>query len=235
LLDGAETLAQALARPAAERAGSRAGGEIERRLREFDRVAERLDGLERDLAEQERRLTRAVAAFGEAAASEERRLEASAQRQGPHAVAGDLAELEAARQRVAAIRVASGFRPPLEITIDALDGPAELETKLALVRSEEARVASGLEGLSSEEALLGARIAAKRQWVRQIGTARRDAAGSVELLDRGYEEAQAGLRRLLQRQQALPRERESLQEAVRVLESRRFEIEGRLAELRTVR
>jgi hypothetical protein len=203
--------------------------------RAFDRVAERLDALDRRLAEQERRLSRAVATFDETARREERRLEEVARTQGAAAAAAGQADLEAARRRVAALRVASGFRAPLDVAIDPRDGAAELETKLALLRGEERRVADHLAQLQAEEGLLGARIAAKREWLRQLGSARRDAAGSVELLDRGFEEAQAAVLRLTERRQALPHEQAAVRDAERRLAVRRAEIERRLEELRTVR
>jgi hypothetical protein len=221
-----QTEAAALARLAAE---------TPTRRREFDRLVERLDRLDRDLAGQDRRLSRAVAAFTEAAEREERRLEEAARRQGAGAVAADHEALEAARRRVAALRVASGFRPPLDVAIDPLDGAAELETKLVLLHGEEARVAERLAELRAEDVLLGARLAAKREWARQLGSARRDAAGRIELLDRGYEEARAAIRRLSERQLALPKEQEALQGASRQLAVRRAEVERRLEELRTVR
>jgi len=143
-----------------------------------------------------------------------------------------VAEELAARRRVLRLQAAASFRPPLDVTIEPLDGPAELETKLALIEGERTRVTSRLEDLRVEESVLGARAEARREWARRLAAARRDAAGSVELLDRGYEDAQGILRDLAQRAQALARERAALEAAQRTLTARRGEAERRLEELR---
>src|SRR5687767_9851978 len=54
----ASALARDLVRPSTASASSRAGEDVQRRLREFDRLADRLDRIDRERAEQERRLSR---------------------------------------------------------------------------------------------------------------------------------------------------------------------------------
>ena len=138
----------AAARAAADRLAAtgapaaRAGSALSRQLREFDRLAHGLDDVERRLAEQERRRVRARAAFDAAADGEERRLEERARREGAAAVAAEMAALAAARRRVAQSETSGAFRPPLEVALDPLDGPADVEAKLAILQSEEARVAA---------------------------------------------------------------------------------------------
>ena len=214
----------------------RAGGELGRRLREFDRLAGGLEKLERELAGLEARLVRSRAAFDSAADAEERRLEGEARRQGPAAIASSIASsieaLRDARRRVATLAAAPGFRPPLEVVLSPLDGPAELEAKLAVIHGERARVGARLAEIRRDVALLATRHEAKREWARQLAAARRDAAGSLDLLDRGDEDARAALRDLADRMAALAREKAALEEAETRLQGRRAEAEGRLAELR---
>jgi hypothetical protein len=210
----------------------RASGELSRQLRDFDRLAGRLDDVERDLAALEQRLTRLRAAFEAAADAEERRLEEEARRRGAATVAAQIDALRDARRRAAGHVETPAFRPPLDIAVSPLDGPAEIEAKLTLIDGERTRIASYLAERGREDALLATRLDAKREWARQLAAARRDAAGSVELLDRGYEEAQAALRDLAARGAALIRERAALEEAQQRLATRRTEAEARLAELR---
>lgn len=232
---------QAQAAAAAERVAAlkrpgggtdRAGSALARELREFDRLAARLDTLEREVATFEQRLARLRAAFEAAADDEEGRLEERARREGAAAVAPQIEALRAARRRIAGQAETPGFRPPLDIGLSALDGVAELEAKLALIDGERARITQRLVEARREETLLATRMEAKREWARQLAAARRDAAGSVDLLDRGYEEAQSALRGLAARIEALARERSTLEEAEQRLRARRTEAEGRLAELR---
>jgi exonuclease SbcC len=231
----AAALAEPLASPQARAAATRADAETARRLRAFDRVAERLDALDRDVADRTRRLERARAAFEAAAATEERRLEEVARERGASAAAADQSALDAARRRVAALVSAGTFRPPLDVVIDPLDGPAELETKLALLDGERKRLDARLDDLHAEESLLAARLAARREWARALAAARRDAAGGVELVDRSYEEAQAALSDLTRRASALAGERQGLEEARKTLETRRAQAGRRLEELRKAR
>lgn len=201
-------------------------------LRVFDRLARALDDVERRLAEQERRRLRAHDAFVAEADAEERRLEERARREGPGPVAAEMAALAAARRRAAPPADERSFRPPLEITLEPLDGPSEVEAKLTVLESEGQRVRRRLDELEGEATLLAARLAARRLWAREVGLARRDAGGAVDLLDVGAEDARASLQALEARAEALARERRMLGEALERLRERRVQAEKRLAELR---
>jgi DNA repair exonuclease SbcCD ATPase subunit len=205
------------------------------KLREFDRLANRLDRLDREIASRERSLERTLLDFEAAAAREERRLEARARAEGALAIAPDLAALAAARQRADALRTPAVVRAALDVTLDDLDGPAELETKLALVDAEKARLASEARRLAEEATVLGARIEAKREWTRRWASARRDAAGGLELVEQAFEEAEARLRRLQARADELSRDRDTVSAALKQLDTRRVEIETRLRDVRKVR
>jgi hypothetical protein len=228
----------AAAREAADRLsasggpGARADGALSQQLRAFDRTARGLDEAERRLAEQERRRERARAAFDAAADAEERGLEERARREGAAAVAAEMAALAAARRRVAESEGRNAFRPPLEVALDALDGPDEVEAKLAILQSEEARVGRRLAELAGDASLLAARVAARREWARELSVARRDAAGAVDLLDRGDEDVRASLRALDARGEEIARERARLEAARARLAAGRAQAEGRLTELR---
>jgi chromosome segregation ATPase len=126
----------------------------------------------------------------------------------------------------------SAFRAPLAIALDPLDGPAEVEAKLAILASEDERVRRRLDDLTSEASLLAARLLARREWARELSAARRDAAGAVDLLDRGDEDVRASLRALEARGEALARERRQLEAALLRLTEGRAQAEERLAELR---
>jgi chromosome segregation ATPase len=228
----AAALAERISQLKVPGAAPRAGRELTRQLREFDRLAGRLDALEGDVVEQERRIARARAEFQAAADEEEQRLEQRARREGAGAVAEALSALESARRRVAALESAIAFRPPLEVALDPQDGPAEIEAKLAVLAGERARVSARLQDLRRDEGLLATRIEAKREWARELGVARRDAGGSVELLDRGYEQVQAALRALSARAEALVRERAALESAEAGLAARQREAEERWRALR---
>jgi colicin import membrane protein len=209
-----------------------AAGAPAQQLRAFDRMARGLDDVERRLAEQERRRARARAAFDAAADGEERRLQERARREGAAAVAAEMAALAAARRRVAQSEGERGFRPPLEVALDPLDGPADVEAKLAILESEQQRVRRRSEQLAGEATLVATRIAARREWARELGLARREAAGAVDLLDRGAEDVRASLETLEAQGAAIARERAALAAALERLGTGRTQAEKRLAELR---
>ncbi|MET0554343.1 MAG: hypothetical protein ABW221_14970 [Vicinamibacteria bacterium] len=228
----AEARAAANRLAAAGGAGARASGAVSQQLRAFDRMARGLDDVERRLAEQERRRAKARAAFDAAADGEEHRLEERARREGAAAVAAEMAGLAAARRRVAQSEGAGAFRPPLEVALDPQDGPAEVEAKLAILESEAARVGARLAELAAEASLLSARVAARREWARELGAARRDAGGAIDLLDRGDEDVRASLRALEGRGGEITRERALLEAARLRIEGVRARAQERLAELR---
>jgi chromosome segregation ATPase len=144
-----------------------------------------------------------------------------------------MAALEAARKRVARADAETGaFRAPLDVALDPLDGPADIEGKIVILDSEEARVRRRLEELKADAVLLTVRVAARREWARELGAARRDALGAVELLDQGYEDVQASLKALEGRADEIARERGRLEAALAPLTARRGQAEERLAELR---
>jgi hypothetical protein len=214
---------------------ARAGGDLSRALRAFDRRAEQLDAVERDLAAHARRLAQLRAEFETAADGEERRLQERAGQEGAARVAALLDALAESRKRVWAQAAAARFRPPLEIALEPGDGPAEIEGKRALLDAEIARVAQRRAEVQSENALLARRLSARREWARQLAAARRDAAGSVELLDRGYDQAQASIRDLGARAEELAQEQHALDEVRRRLETTRAEAEKLLIDLRKPR
>ncbi len=217
-----------------ERAGEaerRAGADLTRQLREFDRLASSLDGLERRLLEQGRRLERLRVEFTRTADAEEGQLEEQARKEGAGSLAPAFSALAEARRRVAALSEVPRFRPPLEVSWDPQDGPAELETKLQVVDGERSRLAGRLQDLHGEEKVLAARLQAGREWARDLGAARRDAAGGVELLERAHEQAEQGLRALAARIEAVSRELAQVRQWDARLGARRGELERGLRSL----
>ncbi len=176
--------------------GPSAGRDLTRRLRQLDRLAARLDTAERRLREAERGLARAAAAFERQALLEERALLERGQRDGAASVVSRLAALADARKRVAALAAPPTFRRPLELSLAALDGPAEIEAKLQIIRGERARLAEREAELRREASLLAARLRVRREWARDLGLARREGAGEIELLERAQESAEDQLREL---------------------------------------
>ena len=176
--------------------GPSAGRGLTRRLRQLDRLAVRLDGTEQRLREAGRGLARAAAAFERQAQLEERMLLERGQRDGAASVVSELAALADARRRVAALAAPPTFRRPLELSLAALDGPVEIEAKLQIVRGERGRLAAREAELRREESLLVARLRVRREWARDLGVARREGAGEIELLERAQESAEDQLREL---------------------------------------
>ena len=116
---------------------------------------------------------------------------------------GEVAALAAARDRLAPLRDVADFRSPLEVSLDPLDGPAELEAKIALIDGERLRIGTRLADLADEELVLAMRLQAKRQWARDLGAARREAGGGVELLEQVHERTEAAVRSLTARVEAM--------------------------------
>jgi chromosome segregation ATPase len=143
-------------------------------------------------------------------------------------VAGEVAALGAARERIAPLRDAADFRSALEVSLDPLDGPAELEAKIAIIDGERLRISTRLADLAGEELVLAMRLQAKRQWARELGAARREAGGGVELLEQVHERTEAAVRSLTARVDAIGRERARLQASDSTLAATRREAEQRL-------
>lgn len=231
LLTTAGALAERITRAKQAAATTRADPELTRELRDFDRLADRLDDVERRLTGLERDIRKLLGQFDEAADLEERALERRAQREGARAVSGDLAALAAARDGLADLRDSGGFRSALEISLDPLDGPAELDAKIGLMDGERQRISARLADLRREEVVLTTRLQARRQWARELSVARREAAGGVELLDQVHERTEATVRGLTTRVETLAGERAALQVADSRLAATRREAEERLSSL----
>jgi DNA repair exonuclease SbcCD ATPase subunit len=229
----AAPLADAVAR--SDDQGPSAGRELTRRLRELDRVAARLDEVERRLREAELRLQRAAAAFEKQAQLEERALLERGRTGGAASVASELAALAEARRRLAAFTGPPHFRRPLVVSLAALEGPAEIAAKLAIIDGERARLAERERELRREESLLAARLRARREWARDLGAARREAAGEIELLERAHESAEGVMRELSEQAAAVAAELTQLRQWDQELARRRREAEERLRSLETRR
>jgi hypothetical protein len=202
---------------------TRAGGRLTQDLQLFDRLASHLDEVEQRLTQNERELHRLLSRFDEAFAREEHDLEL----RGSGGTA-ELAALTQRRDRLAPLRENRGFRPPLDVAIEPSDGPIELEGRIAIIDGERTRIAGRIVQIDAERALVSTRLRAKRQLARELGLARREAGGSVELVDQAHESAEAAVRALGERVEALARERSALEKADAELAGRRREAEARL-------
>lgn len=213
LVETAAALAQRIS--AAPRADDRvrAGSALSRQLRELDRLSDRLDAVEQRIAEANRALRRLLREFDQAAEGEEQALEARARLEGAQSVAAPLAALAGARDRLGPLRQNEAFRPPLEVVLDPQDGPSDLEGRIILIEGERQRIALRITEIENEGLLLATRLRAKRQWAHDLGAARREAGGGIELLDQIHERTEATLLGLTTRSEQLVRERAELQNA----------------------
>ncbi len=121
------------------------------------------------------------------------------------------------------------------VSLAVVDGPAEIAAKLTIIDGERARLAERERELRQEESLLAARLRARREWARDLGAARREAAGEIELLERAHESAEGVMRELSEQAAAVAAELAQLRQWDEELARRRREAEERLRSLETRR
>lgn len=224
----AEAAAQAtqIARLKAREPAPRAGRDLERRLREFDRLASVLDDLDARIAMATRAVERACGAFEAAADAEADRL---ARTPDARRAAEDLRALEQARRSVASASAApqAAFRAVLEVRLEPEDGAREVAAKLDLLQAERHRAVEEIGRVEEQERLLVARLEVKRQLASQVEAARRDAGGDFDLLAREAEDLRDALRELVRQKTDLKRHRAEIGSAIRTLDARIQEFRAR--------
>jgi hypothetical protein len=199
----AAVVAADIARLKERSAGVRASPELERRLRELDRLAAALDGLERELRRSQEAVEQARGAF-EAAARQAQETEALAE----------------TRRRVDATAGAERrFRPLLEIAFEPADGRAESAAKLELLRGERSRGADEARRIEQELVLLEARLEHKRRLLREAEAARRDAGAGLRLLEREVDTLALGVRELGRQRDLLQQQKATLTEGLARVET----------------
>jgi chromosome segregation ATPase len=229
----AAPLVDAIARLKSESRGVRAGKDLEDHLRRFDRIAERLDEVDRRRLELDRTVARALRALdGEIDAALGRAAKAG---KGGNAAAVELmARLEARRQRAHALAespASQGFRPAIEVSVDPDDTPDEIRAKMQIAAAEDTRLQTDGARLASELALLDARIALKRRQASELEAARHEAGSAADLVQRQIDDAFRERRRLEARRDELEQERVKLDDARAHLTERTAELERRLRAL----
>src|SRR5262249_47747611 len=142
----AATLADEIARQKAEAgSGHRADRRLEDSLKRFDRLAGRLDGLDRKIRDQDRTIATLTRRVEETAASETARLSTPSPPKKAAHRARELDAIDQARRRVAALGAHEpAFRPVLEVGVSPEDGPSELQEKIQLLESERERGRRGM-------------------------------------------------------------------------------------------
>jgi chromosome segregation ATPase len=230
LTERALSLAETIDRAKQRASGPRADPELESLLRAFETLADQLDRLEREMAEAKDRVGEAAQRFEEAA---ERHLEGLRDRHlAPEEMARALAEIEAARARVAElVEPPAAFRPALEVRAEDADGPEELELKGEILRAERARLEGERRRLEAEDILLAARLDAKRRLQRELEAAQRDARLDLRLIRTQAQRVRQAAEDLRRHRRNNEDQRRQLGSALEEIEKRLAEIEGRLAGL----
>lgn len=224
----AAALADEIARQkGAARAAPRADRRLEDALKRFDRLAGRLDGLDRKIGEQDRSIATLRRKFEEAATNETARITGS--RRGKKKIghlARELDAIEQARRRVAALGAREpSFRPVLEVAVSPEDGPFELQQKIQLLESERERVQRGMARLDADANVLAARILVKRRLSAELESAAQIPGSELALLRHETENLAQSLRDLTAQRETVLRQKAELTGAL-------AQVDVRLEELR---
>ena len=219
-------LADEIARQKALTGSARAGRALERSLQAFERLAGKLDELDRQIEKARSNLRQAFRSFETAADRATQDLV-----HGPLAAeekAARLAGLEGIRRRLSESgHVSRGVRPPIEVSLEETDGPEELAMKAAVVGAERERLSRESLRLEQEDRLLTARIDLKLQLLRELEAAQRDAGPDLGLVALQADGIRRSLRELGQDRQTQAEESSRLARSLGELDARLREIENR--------
>jgi chromosome segregation ATPase len=204
---------------------SRASAPLERQLRDFDRLAARLDAVDRTL----RDYNSAIARLRKAVAVELDQQAKRAREADPLKFAALATQLEITRRRIDEITgPPREFRPLLIVRPSATDTAADLDQKLAVLDAEQIRGTEALVALDQDVTVMGGRIVVVRQLLTDLEAAARGAPPDLRLIQRQVEEVQSRLRDLDVSRRDLLRVRETLVQEL-------AEVRRQIAECRVLR
>ncbi len=228
----AAPLVDAIARLKSESRGVRAGKDLEDHLRRFDRIAERLDEVDRRRLELDRRVARALRSLDQEIDTALARVTAA---RGDAAAAADtVARLEGRRRRaqqLAAPLPGQTIRPAIEVRVDPDDTPDEIRAKMQVVTAETTRLRDEAAHLDAELRLLTTRIALKRRLASELEAARHEAGRATDLVQREIDSIFQERLRLEALKHELEQERAKLDDARALLSERGAQLERQLREL----
>jgi chromosome segregation ATPase len=208
LVSEAATLAAAIG-AAQNQAGSpaRASATLERQLRDFDRLAARLDAADRKLKDHDATIARLRRAFTVELDKHTRQLSQTDRlKSAPLAI-----ELEARRRRIDALTgPPHEFRPLLIVRAAAMDTAADLDHKLAVLAAEQVRGTEALDTMDRDLSVLEGRMIVTRRLLNDLEAAARGAPQDLRLIQRQVDEVQNRLRDLDVRRSGLRRVRDTV-------------------------
>lgn len=232
LVDQASGLADTIAGLKRAHSGPRAGAQLEKALKEFDRIAADLDEFDREVRDQERRIVQARQRFDEEVTTETARLAA---RRGAaiDEVARQMGAIDQARNRVSRLDVGDRVvRPALDIALLPADGPLEVEQKIALAEAERDRFAIEQARLDKSAAVVVARLLIKEQILSALDGAARAGGSELALLTREATNARQATQDLLKEQDRIGRQKAALARSLTALERQLEEFRRRLRALK---
>jgi DNA repair exonuclease SbcCD ATPase subunit len=226
LVSEAAKLAEAIGL-AQSRAGSpsRASAPLERQLRDFDRLAARLDAVDRTLKD----YNTTIARLRKAVALELDKQARQAREADPLRFAALATQLETTRRRIDELTgPPREFRPLLIVRPSATDTAADLDQKLAVLDAEQARGTEALVALDQDLTVMGGRMVVTRRLLTDLEAAARGAPPDLRLIQRQVDEVQNRLRDLDASRRDLQRVRETVVQEL-------AEVRRQIAECRTLR
>jgi len=230
-MEEAAVLADEIARRKGGTHPPRADRGLEEALKRFDRVAARLDQIDRHIAAQDRAIATLRRKFDEAA-------NAAAFQLGGRMYAGpigplahELAAIDQARDRVAKLGAAEAFRPVLDVRWSPDDGAIELHQKVLLLEAEKERVQNGLAQLDADTKVLAARILAKQRLSAELENAARTAGSELEILRRESDSVAQALHDLGAQRDRAAQQKADLSAAQAQVDRRLEEIRAALRQL----
>lgn len=178
---------------AEQASGARATAALERHLRDFDRLARRLDATDRAIKNDEATIVQLRRAFG---AELDKLTQALAQGDA-RASAARATELDAARRRIdLMVAPPAAFRALLVVRPAATDTVVDLDQKLAVLAVERTRGLDALDAFDRELAVLGGRTVVTKRMLDDLEQTARAAPPDLRLIQRQVDEVQARLRDL---------------------------------------
>jgi chromosome segregation ATPase len=206
----------------------RAGAVLERQLRDFDRLAGRLDSVDRAIKGYDASIARLQGAVG----AEIDKLAKALSGTDARTSAVRAAELEAVRRRIDdLVAPPAAFRTLLVVRPAATDTVADLDQKLAVLTAEQARGTEAVNALDREVAVLDGRTIVTRTLLDDLDATARTAPQDLRLVQRQVGEMQTRLRELDVKRRDLRRVRDAVVTGLADLEQQARECRARRAAL----
>lgn len=206
----------------------RAGSALERRLRDFDRVAAQLDASDRTLRSLDADVARLRRAFDAEFERESREL----QGRSSSAALARAAELAAARRRIDQLSTPPpAFRALLVVRPAPTDTVPDLDQKLAILSTEQSRGNAALAAVERDLTILDARLLVTRRLLEQLDAAARGAPQDLRLVQRQADDVQQRLRDIDQERTTLGQLRDTIRRELAEVERDIAECRARRAAL----